>query len=316
MPQSQSRHRSLTILCFGLVYVLWGSTYLGIDIAIERIPPALMCGTRFLIAGFLMLGYCRLAGQTIAYNRRQFAHLAVVGLLLLMGGNLTLSYAEKYVPTGLAALLVAITPLWLLVLDTLLLGDHRISWRGLAGLGLGVVGTAVLLWPELMVTGSMGRKELWFSLGLLGGSFSWALGSVLSRRWGAGASLSATGWQMIFAGLGNLTFSVFTRDWSRAVWTTRGAGAIAYLVVCGSLIGYTSYVWLLGHVPMSKVSTYAYVNPVVAVFFGWLVLKEPVDRYILAGSAIVVASVILVTGAKVHRRILAEEMPTAEAVGD
>ena len=128
--------------------------------------------------------------------------------------------------------------------------------------------------------------------------------------------MSATGWQMIFAGLGNLTFSVFTRDWSRAVWTTRGAGAVAYLVVCGSLIGYTSYIWLLGHVPMSKVSTYAYVNPVVAVFLGWLVLKEPVDRYILAGSAIVVASVILVTGAKVHRRILAEEMPTAEAVGD
>ncbi len=315
MPQTARQLRFLTVLCFGLVYLFWGSTYLGIDIAIQHIPPALMCGVRFLTAGILMLLYCRLAGQSIGYSGEQFVHIAIVGLLLLLGGNLTLSYAELYVPTGLAALLVAITPLWFLVLDTLLLGDHRISPRGLAGLALGVAGTVVLLWPELKTTGGMGRTELWYSIGLLGGSFSWALGSVLSKRWGAGGSLSAIAWQMTFAGMGNLLIAVYLRDFSRAVWTTRGLGAVLYLVICGSLIGYTSYIWLLAHVPTSKVSTYAYVNPVVAVFLGWLVLKERVGGYILAGSAIVIASVIVVSSAKIHTRTVAEEMP-AEAVGD
>ncbi len=317
MSPEQRRHRFLTILCFGLVYVFWGSTYLGIDIAVEHIPPALMCGVRFLIAGTLMLLYCRFKGESVSFSSKQMLQLAVIGVLLLMGGNLTLSYAEQYVPSGLSALLIAITPLWFLVLDTLLLGDHRISPRGLAGLALGAVGTVVLLWPELTVTGKLDRKELWFSLGLLGGSFSWAFGSVLSKRWQPGqVSLSATGWQMTFAGLANMLYAVVNRDFARAVWTPRGLGAMAYLVVGGSWIGYTSYIWLLGHVPTSKVSTYAYVNPVVAVFLGWLVLKEPVDKFILAGSAIIVASVVLVTSAKVHSRTVAEELPAVEAVGD
>jgi len=140
---------------------------------------------------------------------------------------------------------------------------------------------------------------------------------VLSKRWQAGtAALSATGWQVTFAGLGNLLIAVLHRDLAHAVWTARGVGAVLYLVVGGSLIGYTAYIWLLAHVPVSKVATYAYVNPVVAVFLGWLVLKEPVDRYILAGSAIVVASVVLVTSAKVQARTVAEEMPAVEAAGD
>ena len=264
-----------------------------------------------------MLAVCAATGRRIWYSARQIGLAAVVGILLLMGGNLTLSWAELTVPSGLAALIIAITPLWFLVLDTLLLGDHRISRRGLAGLALGAVGTIVLLWPELTVTGKLGRKELWYSLGLLGGSFSWAFGSVLSKRWQPGqASLSAAGWQMTFAGLANMLYAALNRDFARAVWTPRGLGAVAYLVVGGSWIGYTSYIWLLGHVPTSKVSTYAYVNPVVAVFLGWLVLKEPVDKFILAGSAIVVASVVLVTSAKVHARTVAEELPAVEAVGD
>jgi drug/metabolite transporter (DMT)-like permease len=317
MSQDQRQHRFLTILCFGLVYVFWGSTYLAIGIAVEHIPPPLMCGTRFLTAGLVMLGYCAIRGQSVHYSGVQLLHLAVIGILLLMGGNLTLSYAEQYVPTGLAALLIAIIPLWFLVLDSLLLGDHHISGRGLSGLGLGAVGILVLLWPKLTETTALSRKELWFSLALLGGSFSWALGSVLSKRWKAGeGSLSAAGWQVTFAGVGSLVFAMVNRDYSRVVWTARGLGAIAYLVVCGSLIGYTSYIWLLGHVPTSKVSTYAYVNPVIAVFLGWLVLREPVDGYILAGSAIIVASVVLVTSAKVRTRIPQEELPAVEAVGD
>src|ERR1035438_6142113 len=122
------------IVAFGLVYVFWGSTYLGIGIAVEQIPPAMMCAARFLVAGAVMLAYCALSGRRILFSARQIAHFAAVGILLLMGDNLTLSYAERIVPTGLSALLIAVTPLWFLGLDSLLLGDHHISRRGKIGL--------------------------------------------------------------------------------------------------------------------------------------------------------------------------------------
>lgn len=302
MPSSHSSRFALP-LSFALVYLFWGSTYLAIDIAVERIPPALMCATRFTIAGIIMLAYCLSRGQSIRYSARELLQFAIVGNLLLMGGNLTLSYAELYIPTGLAALLIAITPLWFLVLDSLLIGHHRVSARGLFGLALGFCGTCVLLWPQLTETGVLGRKEFWWSIALLGGALSWAIGSVLSKKWQSGPpTFAATAWQVFFAGLGNWAFALPHGDFARADWTVRGVGAIAYLVVCGSLIGYTAYIYMLSHAPMAKVSTYAYVNPVIAVFLGWLVLHERIDGYILAGSAIVIASVILVTGASVTRK--------------
>ena len=154
------------ILAFGLVYVFWGSTYLGIGIAVEHIPPAMMCAARFLTAGTVMLAYCALTGRRIRFSARQLGHLAAVGILLLMGGNLTLSYAEQIVPTGLAALLIAVTPLWFLVLDSLLLGDHHISRRGKIGLAIGIAGVVVLIWPDLRHNNALGHRELWWSLGL------------------------------------------------------------------------------------------------------------------------------------------------------
>jgi len=318
MIAAQRQSRFTVMLAFGLVYFFWGSTYLAIDIAVERIPPALMCGLRFLIAGVFMLAFCGLRGKRIAYNPRQLGEMAVVGILLLMGGNLTLSFAEQHVASGLAALIVAITPLWFLVLDALLLGDHHVSTRGKVGLGLGVAGLVVLLWPQLTATTSFGRTELWSSISLIGGSFSWALGSVLAKKWKSPDidAFSATAWEMVAAGVANLMFAVVAGDFSHVVWTARGVGATLYLVVCGSWIGYTAYIWLLGHVPTSKVSTYAYVNPVVAVFLGWLVLREPIDAYILAGSAVVIASVVLVTSAQVTRKPKAEDMPLVETTGD
>src|SRR6267378_3410370 len=174
MPSAASPSRWRVILAFALVYVFWGSTYLGIGIAVEHIPPALMCGVRFTIAGVAMLAWCALTGRRILHTPRDLFHMAVVGILLLMGGNLTLSYAERVVPTGLAALLIAVTPLWFLVLDSWLLGDHHISQRGKVGLAVGIAGIVVLIWPELTTAGSFGRRELWWSLALLGGSFSWA----------------------------------------------------------------------------------------------------------------------------------------------
>ena len=164
----------------------------------------------------------------------------------------------------------------------------------------------------------MGHREFWASISLIAGSFTWALGSVLSKRWQSGMDVfSATGWQVTAAGVGNFIFALIRRR-SRARHDGLPAASAPsfYLVVCGSWIGYTAYIWLLEHVPTSKVSTYAYVNPVVAVFLGWLILHERVDRFILAGSAIVVLSVILVTSAKVKEKTVAEELPAVEAAGD
>jgi len=168
----------------------------------------------------------------------------------------------------------------------------------------------------LQSTSVLGRREFWASVSLLGGSFSWALGSVLSKRWQSGMDgFSATGWQVTAAGAANLLFAFVVGDFAHVRWTTRGVSAVLYLVVCGSWIGYTAYIWLLEHVPTSKVSTYAYVNPVVAVFLGWLILHERVDRFIVMGSVIVVVSVILVTSAKVKEKTVAEELPAVEAAG-
>src|SRR5262249_34997008 len=153
MTESQRQHRWMVVLALGLVYLFWGSTYLGISIAVEHIPPALMCGIRFIIAGSIMLAYCVATGRSIRYSAQQLAQIAVVGILLLMGGNLTLSFAERHVPSGIAALLVASIALWFLVLDSLILGDHHIPFRGAVGLGLGVAGLVVLLWPKLTASG-------------------------------------------------------------------------------------------------------------------------------------------------------------------
>jgi len=313
----QSRFRIL--LAFALVYVFWGSTYLGIGIAVEHIPPALMCAVRFLISGPLMLLYCALAGRQVPLQARQMAQQAAIGVLLLVGGNMTLAWAERYVSTGLSALLVAVIPIWFLVLDSWLLGHHKISSRGLGGLLLGIAGLVVLLRPKLLGIHNLGMMQFIASVSLLVGSLSWAFGSVLSKMWKSSAvdPLVATAWQMTIAGFANLLIALSLGQHRQAIWTARGLGAIAYLVVFGSWIGYTSYIYLLQHVPTSKVSTYAYVNPVVAVFLGWLILHEHVDHFILIGSAIIVAAVVLVTSAKVEKSSAAQSpLPVQETAGN
>src|SRR5258708_25230838 len=210
MSITASGSRWKIIVAFGLVYVFWGSTYLGIGIAVQQIPPGVMCASRFLVAGTVMLGYCTLTGRRIRFSARQLGHMAAVGILLLMGGNLTLSYAEQIVPTGLAALLIAVTPLWFLVLDSLLLGDHHISGRGKIGLAIGIAGVVVLIWPDLRHSDALGHRELWWTLALQLGSFSWALGSVLSTRWQTAPAdpFSSIAWQVVFAGIANPIFAL------------------------------------------------------------------------------------------------------------
>src|SRR5258708_14671248 len=159
MSFGASGSRWKIVVAFGLVYIFWGSTYLGIGLAVEQIPPGIVCAARFLIAGTVMLAYCALSGRRIRFSARQLSHLAAVGILLLMGGNLTLAYAERIVPTALAALLIAITPLWFLLLDSLLLGDHHISQRGKIGLAIGVAGAGVLICPDLRRPNGLGHRE-------------------------------------------------------------------------------------------------------------------------------------------------------------
>jgi len=326
---------------FALVYVFWGSTYLAISVAIRSIPPALMCATRFLISGPLMLAWCAVTGHPVRIRRDEAWRLAVIGVLLLSGGNAMVAWSEQFTPTGMSALIVASVPIWVMVLEAVIRifsgSWERLSARGMLGLVAGIGGTLLLLWPRLTANDAVGRRELIGAAGLMFASVSWALGSIFSHRWSKPTAneaearsaindpFSASAWEMIFAGVFNLLLAIAFRQPQRAHWTAQGLGAIIYLVIFGSWVGYTAYIWLLKHVPTPKVSTYAYVNPVVAVFLGWMILGERVDTYILAGSAIIVASVALVTTASMKRegRVHAAEgalgtadLPTCEPSAD
>jgi drug/metabolite transporter (DMT)-like permease len=315
MVSTDAQHRRNVILAFALLYFFWGSTYLGIRIAVRDIPPVLMAGVRFLIAGPVMLLWCRLRGRRMAISLREGLRLAVVGFLLLSVANVIVNWAEQWVPSGLAALIVSGTPMWFLILETWVFpGEYRVPRRALAGLALGVIGIVVLLWPELRHTSNIGRRELFGSLSLLGSSFTWALGSVLAKRWKLNVDpFTASGYQMFFAGAINLLFATVLGEWGHAIWSRHGVGAVVYLVIFGSWVGFSAFIWLLSHAPITKVSTYAYVNPVVAVILGWLIVHEQITGYILTGAVIIVVAVALVTGAelKPRREGLAQPEPLA-----
>jgi drug/metabolite transporter (DMT)-like permease len=319
MTHAARQHRFRVALAFGLVYLLWGSTYLGIRIVVEHIPPAMMGASRYLLAGLPMLGWCALRGRRIALTRSDFWRVLAIGVLLLTGGNVVLAWAEQYVPSGLAALIVAVVPIWVAVIESILPRGERLAARGLAGLALGIVGLGVLMWPRLLAGGGAGRMQVLGALGLVFCSLSWAAGSILSRRSQLRLDpFTAAAWEMTLAGVVNLGIVLALGDHHRVLWTTRGVAAIFYLVIFGSWIGFTAYIWLLEHVPTSKVATYAYVNPVVAVFLGWLILHESVDVYIAAGSAVIIAGVALVNSSKIHQAAAPAEpeLPACEAQAD
>ncbi len=307
------QHRWRVMSAFALVYVFWGSTYLGIGVAVKYVPPYVMTGTRFLIAGVVMLAYCAWSGRKIAVTAGQLLRLAIIGGLLLAVGNTLLAWAEETLPTGLSALIIAITPLWFLVVDSFLMRGDRVSRRGYLGLLLGIAGMFVLLWPKLDSVNVRERHQLYAAFVLMFGSFCWSVGSALSKRWQTGIDpFSAAGWEMAIAGMMNLGIAGALGEYPHAHWTWQAMAAVAYLIVFGSWVGFSAYIWLLQHVSMSKVATYAYVNPVVAVFLGWLFLHERVDVFLAIGAAVIVASVALVTGAKVKKR--EDEEPKLAAV--
>ncbi len=280
-----------------MVYVFWGSTYLGIRVAVERIPPILMAGVRFLAAGALLLVFCALAGRGVRVTRDQIRKLAVIGILLLSVANAVLAWAELHVPTGLAALIIGVSPIWFLVIERYVVrSGEGVGPAGLAGVALGVAGLVVLLYPRLAAIRTVGWIDGLAAVSLLGSSFSWALGSVFARSWRLKVDpLVGAGWQMTIAGAANVLVGVALGQQRAARWDATGLAAIVYLMIFGSWVGYSAYVWLLRHVPTTKVATYAYVNPIVAVFLGWIFLHERIDGFMLAGAAIIVPAVALVT---------------------
>lgn len=265
------------------VYVIWGSTYLGIAYAGETIPPLFAVSTRFITAGTLMAVIVRFRGGSLRIPRRAFVSCVIIGCLL-PGANAVLFFAERNVPTGLASLIIASVPLWLAVLR--IAGRERMPWQVLAGVGIGFAGVAVLAQP------SGGAK--WSGIGLcVCSALMWSTGSFLSSRLTMPANpFAATAYEMLAGGLIMFPFSVFTVHHFSP--STASIVGWIYLVTFGSIVGYTAYVWLLANAPLGLISTYAYVNPVVAITLGVLFRGEHLTWRLLIGAAIVVFAVATV----------------------
>ncbi len=292
------------LFAFACVYLFWGSTYLAIRFGVQVISPFILGSVRFLIAGPLMLGICAARGLKLRQSPRDFAMLAVIGILVLGVGNQGIVWAEQFIPSGLAALLAAVIPLYVALIEVILPGGEGLRARGWAGIGIGFAGLVALLWPGL-------REGLHSRSGLLLGSivcilaaFSWTCGSVLSRRARlATSAFVAAGWEMLIAGLFNfaLIFLLEGRaSLARAHFSMQAFWSILWLIVFGSLVGYSAYIYLLSNVPVAKVSTYAYINPIVAVILGALLLDERLVPVEYVGMAAILIAVYLVTSSKLQ----------------
>ncbi len=279
-------------LAWASVCVFWGTTYLAIRVGVESLPPALFAGTRFLLAGLLFLPILRLRGYALP-SRRDLKDLAVVGLLLLGVGNGTLVWAEQWVPSGLAALIVATLPFWTVALEALLPHGAKWSLGKVLGIVVGFGGLLLLLWPERK--GALNPAFLKGVFILFLATVSWGAGSLYAQyRRVTTAPLMAAAVQMLLAGAVMTGLGLALGEAQHWVWDWRGLAALAYLLVFGSLLGYVAYIYALAHLPAAFVSTYAYVNPVIAVFLGWLLLGERLDAWMLLGTAAILLGVLLV----------------------
>jgi drug/metabolite transporter (DMT)-like permease len=302
-------------VALGTVYLVWGSTYLGIRVVVTSgLPPMMSMGSRFLAAGAVLAAVlaARRGRAALRLGRAEVLSSAVVGLLLLLMGNGLVSVAERTVPSGLAALLVATTPLWLVVLGATVGRRTRTGRRPAVraatwvGTLVGFAGTAVLARP-----GSTAGAVAWWGLALiLTSTFCWALGSLLSGRLRMPQDLFVgAAYQMVIAGVVMLLVGLVAgeaRGLDLAAVPPRGWVALVYLATAGSLLAYTAYYWLLGNAPLQLVSTYAYVNPVVAVLLGWWLLDEAVTPAVVAGGAVALAGVAIVITSE-RRGAVAEE---------
>jgi drug/metabolite transporter (DMT)-like permease len=299
---------SAIVIAFAAIYLIWGSTYLAIRFAVETLPPFLMLFARFFTAGVLMYLFLRYRGEARP-TAREWRGAAVVGGLLLLGGTGAVGWAEQWIDSGLAALIVAIVPVWMVVLDWVGPERRRPTRTVIAGLVLGLVGVAVLVGPVDLSGG--GRMQFIGSAVVVFGTLCWATGSVYGTHLPHPSSpwMSAA-LQMTAGGILLLIFGTAMGEWSRvdpALMSGRSVGALAYLVVFGSLIAFVAYVFLLRHEAPARVGSYAYVNPVVAVFLGWALASEPLTRRTILAAAIILAGVVLIVR---HR---ASSSPPAEA---
>lgn len=304
---------ALVLAAFAAVYLLWGSTYLAIIFAIKTLPPLLMAGARFLLAGGVLYAVMRLRGEP-APTRRHWRSTTVIGGLLLMCGNGGVTLSERTVPSGVAALLVAMVPMWMVLLEWLRPGGTRPTLRTAVGLLVGFAGITVLVGPGATGGGHVDP----FGVGLLMlGSAAWAAGSIYSR--GAAlpkSALLATGMEMLCGGALLMVAGTLAGEWGRfdpSAVSGESVLAYLYLVVFGSLVGFTAYIWLLGVSTPARVSTYAYVNPIVAVVLGWWFLGEPLTARVLAAAAIIVLAVAVITTGRRPRPADAGEDGSATA---
>jgi len=298
MTASPQQQRFRVMVAFGLVYILWGSTYLAMRIAVRDLPPYVAGAVRYLIAGPLMLGTLALMGRKVRLGLQDFWRLLVISILLLSLGNIGVLWGEVYVSSGLASLIVALVPIWVVIIEACFFRVGRMPARGLLGLVLGIVGLLVLLWPRITSGSHVGRLELLGCAILATGSLFWALGSVLSHHYELSVDVFVSAaWQMVLGGIVNALIALVFGQFPQTHWTVHAFSGIIYLVIFGSWLGYSAYIYLLEHVPPARVATYTYVNPIVAIFLGWLLLHETVDLWILSGSAIAIAGVALANSA-------------------
>ncbi len=277
-----------------VVCLVWGTTYLGIRIALESIPPLLMAAIRWIAAGGLLTVALVVKGERLP-PRADWPSLLVLGILLLGVGNGAVVVAEQTVPSGLTAVLVAASPFWMIGTERLLGGGERLTWSRIVGLIVGFGGIVLLVWPELQTSTGADSSAGGFLGGVVATQMAclgWAVGSSYSRRRHADENvLAAASLQMLFAGLVLLGVATIAGEWSRLFFTPRATGALVYLTLVGSIIGYSSYAFALKHLPVSTVSLYAYVNPVIAVLLGTVVLAEPLSpRIALAGAVVILGS--------------------------
>jgi drug/metabolite transporter (DMT)-like permease len=284
----------LAYIALVAVCVIWGTTYLGIRVALEAVPPALMGAFRWTIAGTLLVAYVLLRRQPLPHVG-SWGSLAVQGLLMIGFGNGFVNWAEQSVPSGLAAVVIATSPFFMAGVEGFRADGERLSRRALIGLVLGFAGILVLVWPDLHFDSAQGANFVLGLLALQGACLAWAVGSSYSKRHPHGDSvIGATAVQMIFGGLIMLVVGTLAGEWGQVSLHGRGVAALAYLTIVGSIGGFVSYVYALKCLPVSTVSIYAYINPLIAVILGALLLDEPFSARTVVAMAIVFAGVALV----------------------
>jgi len=291
-----SDNKAKLIIAFGLVYIIWGSTYLAIKFAIDSIPPFMMAGVRHIIAGLILFTYVKLKENPVIRPRHVRSN-SIIGGLLLLGGNGGVVWAEQIVPSGLASLLVSTVPIWILLINWLGFKNDKPSLKKTAGLVLGLTGLMFLISPMELL-----RAEAVNPIGalvLMGASLSWAAGSVYTNYAPMPKSkFAAISIQMLSGGIMLIIWSFIVGEYrlfNPGSVTLESVLALLYLIVFGSLIAYSAYIWLLHTAGPSLTSTYAYVNPVVAVFLGWLLASEPMNLRIIFSSVIIISAVALIT---------------------